>query len=224
MVTAIVAACFSIGGGQFAVWAAGAVAGGMLVGAFVGFPVDAEVSTGPRPSFGARHVFLHVDCVFRSLVQTRRVVGAGAGHPEPRGPGAVHHHRFALRRRSRPTKPPTQPASEEFVSRQHEPRVAHAAQRDPRLGRDARRGRGARGPRSHRFRSRAHHHRRPAPARPRQRRADFSKIEAGRRYASLSRRRCGPSSTKPPSNVRRWSRNGNRLDVRYHADLGSIRD
>jgi len=45
MVTAIIAACLSIGGVRFAIWAAGAVAAGMLfVGSFMGFHVDANPS------------------------------------------------------------------------------------------------------------------------------------------------------------------------------------
>ena len=77
MVTAIVAACFSIGGGQFAVWAAGAVTAGMLaVGAFVGFRVDTEVSTATTilsvlGTFSFTSIF-----GYQSYVQTRRVLGA----------------------------------------------------------------------------------------------------------------------------------------------------
>jgi signal transduction histidine kinase len=45
MVTAIIAACLSIGGVRFAIWAAGAVSAGMLfVGAFMGFHVDTSAS------------------------------------------------------------------------------------------------------------------------------------------------------------------------------------
>jgi signal transduction histidine kinase len=45
MITAIIAACLSIGGVRFAIWAAGAVCAGMLfVGAFMGFHVDTSAS------------------------------------------------------------------------------------------------------------------------------------------------------------------------------------
>ena len=45
MITAIISACLSIGGGRFATWAAGAVAAGMLfVGAFMGFHVETQTS------------------------------------------------------------------------------------------------------------------------------------------------------------------------------------
>ncbi len=45
MITAIIAACLSIGGVRFAIWAAGAVCAGMVfVGSFMGFHVDTSAS------------------------------------------------------------------------------------------------------------------------------------------------------------------------------------
>src|SRR5262245_46578334 len=73
MVTAIIAACLSIGGGRFAIWAAGAVAAGMLfVGAFMGFHVDTTTSIATTilsvlGTFSFTAIF-----GYQSHVQTRR--------------------------------------------------------------------------------------------------------------------------------------------------------
>ena len=77
MVTAIIAACLSIGGLRFALWAAGAVCAGMLfVGAFMGFHVDTSASVATMiisvlGTFSFTSIF-----GYYSYVQTRRVMGA----------------------------------------------------------------------------------------------------------------------------------------------------
>jgi signal transduction histidine kinase/CheY-like chemotaxis protein len=77
MVTAIIAACLSIGGGRFAIWAAGAVTAGMLfVGAFMGFHVDTTTSIATTilsvlGTFSYTAIF-----GYQSHVQTRRWLGA----------------------------------------------------------------------------------------------------------------------------------------------------
>jgi signal transduction histidine kinase/CheY-like chemotaxis protein len=77
MVTSIVAACLSIGGVRFALWAAGAVSAGMVfVGAFMGFHVDTSASVATTilsvlGTFSFTSIF-----GFYSYVQTRRVLGA----------------------------------------------------------------------------------------------------------------------------------------------------
>jgi signal transduction histidine kinase len=77
MVTAIIAACLSIGGVSFAIWAAGAVAAGTLfVGAFMGFHVDTTTSIATTilsvlGTFSFTAIF-----GYHSHVQTRRVLGA----------------------------------------------------------------------------------------------------------------------------------------------------
>src|SRR5512134_867836 len=77
MVTAILAACLSIGGVRLAVGAAGAVSAGMLfVGAFLGFHVDTETSVATTilsvlGTFSFTSIF-----GYQSHVQTRRVLGA----------------------------------------------------------------------------------------------------------------------------------------------------
>ena len=77
MVTAILAACLSIGGGRFALSAAGAVAGGALfVGAFMGFHVNTETSIATTilsvlGTFSFTAIF-----GYQSHVQTRRWLAA----------------------------------------------------------------------------------------------------------------------------------------------------
>ncbi len=77
MVTAIVPACMSIGGGRFATWAAGAVAAGMLfVGSFMGFHVDTDASMATiilsvLGTFSFTSIF-----GYYSHVQTRRWLAA----------------------------------------------------------------------------------------------------------------------------------------------------
>ena len=77
MITAIIAACLSIGGGRFAIWSAGAVAAGMLfVGAFMGFHVDPTTSVATTilsvlGTFSYTAIF-----GYQSHVQTRRWLAA----------------------------------------------------------------------------------------------------------------------------------------------------
>ena len=77
MVTAIIAACLSIGGGRFAIWAAGAVAAGTLfVGAFMGFHVDTTTSIATTilsvlGTFSYTAIF-----GYQSHLQTRRWLAA----------------------------------------------------------------------------------------------------------------------------------------------------
>jgi signal transduction histidine kinase len=77
MVTAIVAACLSVGGVRFALWAAGALCAGMVfVGAFLGFHVDTEASVATTiisvlGTFSFTSIF-----AYQSYVQTRRVLRA----------------------------------------------------------------------------------------------------------------------------------------------------
>jgi len=77
MVTAILAACLSIGGGRFALSAAGAAAGGALfVGAFMGFHVNTETSIATTilsvlGTFSFTAIF-----GYQSHVQTRRWLAA----------------------------------------------------------------------------------------------------------------------------------------------------
>ncbi len=77
MVSAIIAACLSIGGVRFAVWAAGAVAAGMLfVGSFMGFQVDTSPSIATTilsvlGTFSFTSIF-----GYYSHVQTRRWLAA----------------------------------------------------------------------------------------------------------------------------------------------------
>ncbi len=77
MVTAIIAACLSIGGVRFAMWAAGAVSAGMLfVGSFMGFQVDTSASIATTIlSVVGTFTFI---CIFAyySHVQTRRWLAA----------------------------------------------------------------------------------------------------------------------------------------------------
>jgi signal transduction histidine kinase len=77
MVTGIVAACLSIGGLRFAVWAAGAVCAGMLVvGSFMGFQVDADASV-PTTIISVLGTFSFTSIFgYYSHVQTRRWLGA----------------------------------------------------------------------------------------------------------------------------------------------------
>ncbi len=77
MVTAIVAACLSIGGVRFAVWAAGAVCAGIVfVGLFTGFHVDTDVSV-PTTILSVLGVFSFTSIFgYQSHVQTRRVLKA----------------------------------------------------------------------------------------------------------------------------------------------------
>jgi signal transduction histidine kinase/CheY-like chemotaxis protein len=73
MITAIFAACLSIGGGRFGIWAAGAIAAGMLfVGAFLGFHVNPEVSV-PTTILSVLGTFFFTAIFgYQSHVQTRR--------------------------------------------------------------------------------------------------------------------------------------------------------
>ena len=77
MVTAIIAACLSIGGVRFAIWAAGAVAAGTLfVGAFMGFHVESQTSIATTilsvlGTFSFTAIF-----GYQSHVQTRRWLAA----------------------------------------------------------------------------------------------------------------------------------------------------
>ena len=77
MVTAIIAACLSIGGVRFAIWAAGAVAAGTLfVGAFMGFHVESQTSIATTilsvfGTFSYTAIF-----GYQSHVQTRRWLAA----------------------------------------------------------------------------------------------------------------------------------------------------
>ncbi len=77
MVTAIIAACLSIGGVRFAIWAAGAVAAGTLfVGAFMGFHVESQTSVATTilsvfGTFSYTAIF-----GYQSHVQTRRWLAA----------------------------------------------------------------------------------------------------------------------------------------------------
>ena len=153
MITAIIAACLSIGGVRFAIWAAGAVCAGMVfVGSFMGFRVDTSASITTTilsvlGTFSFTSIF-----GYYSHVQTRRWLAAKkelAAQNET-DPGAVRRHRERAPvgprgQRGRQAGEPGQ----ERVPREHEPRAAHAPERDPRVQRDARRGRrglGRRGP------------------------------------------------------------------------------
>jgi len=77
MVTAIVAACLSIGGVRFALWTVGAVCAGMIfVGAFMGFHVDTSASVALTiisvlGTFSFTAIF-----AYQSHAQTRRMLGA----------------------------------------------------------------------------------------------------------------------------------------------------
>jgi signal transduction histidine kinase/CheY-like chemotaxis protein len=77
MVTAIFAGCLSIGGARLALWAAGAIATGMLfVGAFMGFHVDTSASV-PTTILSVLGTFSFTSIFgYYSYVQTRRVLGA----------------------------------------------------------------------------------------------------------------------------------------------------
>ena len=77
MVTAIVAACLSIGGVRFAIFAAGAVCAGVVfVGAFTGYQVDTEVSL-PTTILSVLGTFSFTSIFgYHSHVQTRRVLAA----------------------------------------------------------------------------------------------------------------------------------------------------
>jgi signal transduction histidine kinase/CheY-like chemotaxis protein len=77
MVTAIIAACLSIGGVRFAIWAAGAVAAGTLfVGSFMGFHIETQTSIATTilsvvGTFSYTAIF-----GYQSHVQTRRWLAA----------------------------------------------------------------------------------------------------------------------------------------------------
>jgi len=77
MVTAIVAACLSIGGVRFAIFAAGAVCAGVVfVGSFTGFQVDTDVSL-PTTILSVLGTFSFTSIFgYHSHVQTRRVLQA----------------------------------------------------------------------------------------------------------------------------------------------------
>ena len=77
MITAIFASCLSIGGGRFAIWAAGAIVAGMLfVGAFLGFHVNPEVSV-PTTILSVLGTFSYTAIFgYQSHVQTRRWLAA----------------------------------------------------------------------------------------------------------------------------------------------------
>ena len=150
MVTAIVAACLSIGGVRFAIFAAGAVCAGMVfVGSFTGFHVDTDVSL-PTTILSVLGTFSFTSIFgYHSHVQTRRVLAAkkelAAQNKRIQEQYTVIERALQSALEANESAARGQPG-EEHLPREHEPRAPHAAERDPRLQRDAvgrRRGRRA---------------------------------------------------------------------------------
>ncbi len=140
-------------------------------------------------SLRAGHLLLHRD--LRLSVsrpdETLARGPEGARRAERADPGAVRGHRklAAVGPGGQRVRQAGQPGQER-LSREHEPRAPHAAERDPRLQRDARRGCGRRWPRRHRSRPAEDPDRRQAPARVDQRRPRPLQ-DRGRKDAPVSR-------------------------------------
>ena len=174
MITAIIAACLSIGGVRFAIWAAGAVCAGMVfVGSFMGFHVDTSASITTTilsvlGTFSFTSIF-----GYYSHVQTRRWLTAkkelAAQNERIQEQYAVTESALQSALEANEAAQAGEPGQER-VPGEHEPRAPHSPERDPRLQRDARRGRRGLGRRRPPCRPQEDPDGGPAPARPDQRR------------------------------------------------------